>query len=180
MVKLGHGLSFSPAFHLRGRTGKDRGLLVGIENNEVRNHGRLGNVRILVVEDNADLWALTRYHLEKEGAQASRACNGRQAVDQVIHGHFRLVLMDIQMPEMDGLQATRELRALGFQEPILALTAHNQKRDFDLSFESGCDGHLVKPIGSSILIERIIAELQRKQAGDHKQNKTNLIAADLK
>lgn len=116
---------------------------------------RLENVKVLLAEDSEDNETLVRLYLEKEGAQITYAHNGLEALDFARKGEFDIVLMDIQMPLLDGLEATRQLRQRGFQRPILALTAHALKDDIEKSLKAGCDTHLSKPIQGESLIEEI-------------------------
>ncbi len=106
--------------------------------------------RILVVEDNPINRHLLRKLLEKRGLQVSLAENGEQGVQRVREELFDAVLMDIQMPVMDGLEATRIIRkeekSQGCRLPILAMTAHALSCDYEKSLEAGMDDHLTKPI----------------------------------
>src|SRR5207237_826275 len=80
------------------------------------------------------------------------AVNGRQAVDQVKAQEFDLVLMDMQMPEMDGYSATRTLRQLGYELPIIALTANAMAEDRVRCLDAGCTEYLSKPISRAQLL----------------------------
>jgi signal transduction histidine kinase/CheY-like chemotaxis protein len=111
--------------------------------------GRRG-LRILVTEDNAVNQTLAVILLEKEGHRVTVAGNGKEALAALDREPFDLVLMDVQMPEMDGLQATAELRrqerATGAHVPVIALTAHAMKGDQERCLAAGMDGYVTKPI----------------------------------
>ncbi|CAM2069420.1 Response regulator [Sulfidibacter corallicola] len=104
---------------------------------------------ILLVEDNAINRKLTTALLERMGYRADWAGNGLEALEAMQKRRYDLVLMDIQMPKMDGLQATREIRALGeqaHQPRIVALTANAMQKDREACLEAGMDDYLTKPI----------------------------------
>ena len=104
-------------------------------------------VRVLAVEDNAFNRSLLKKMLAALGVEkVGMAENGQEAVDALAGGErFDIVLMDIQMPVMDGLEATRAIRAMGHDVPIIALTAHVLEADQRKSREAGMNGHLPKP-----------------------------------
>jgi CheY-like chemotaxis protein len=107
-------------------------------------------LRILVAEDNPVNQRLVIRLLEKRGHRVVLAVDGRQAIEALTQGSFDLVLMDVQMPEMDGLDATaivrEEEQETGKHQPIIALTAHAMTGDRDRCLAAGMDGYLVKPI----------------------------------
>jgi PAS domain S-box-containing protein len=110
---------------------------------------RLG-MRILVAEDNLVNQRLIQHLLEKRGHQTTLASNGREALEKLETERFDLILMDVQMPELDGLEATRLIRErerdTGRHEWIVALTAYAVKGDEDRFLEAGMDAYLSKPI----------------------------------
>ncbi len=111
--------------------------------------------RILVVEDNAVNQKVARMMLEKLGMQVEVIGNGADAIPAVEHGSFDLVLMDCQMPVMDGYEATAAIRALGGRGrdiPIVALTAHAMAGDRARCLTAGMDDYLVKPLASDALV----------------------------
>lgn len=113
--------------------------------------------RILLAEDNLINQRVAIRLLEKAGHYVVLARNGREAVAAIENGAFDLVLMDIQMPEMDGFEATaairRRERGSGPRLPIVALTAHAMKGDAERCLAAGMDAHLVKPIHAEQLYE---------------------------
>jgi CheY-like chemotaxis protein len=106
---------------------------------------------ILLAEDAPDVQLLVGTVLSRMGAKVTVASNGREAVNGALSQNVDLVLMDVQMPELDGYGATRTLRQLGFDRPIIALTANALKEDFERSLAAGCNGHLTKPISIDAL-----------------------------
>lgn len=108
--------------------------------------------RILLVEDGETNRKLVSLVLTRAGAQVVSAENGRRGVELATHEPFDLILMDMQMPVMDGYAATHALRRDGLQTPIIALTAHAQQSDQDRCFASGCTGYLAKPVDPELLV----------------------------
>jgi PAS domain S-box-containing protein len=117
----------------------------------------LSGLKILVVEDSMDNQELIQIMLTKAGAKVAIAQNGRIAVNKAEAELFDVILMDMNMPEMDGFEATRLLRSQGYYRPILALTANAMSEDREHCLEAGCNAHLTKPIDRPQMI-RTIAE----------------------
>jgi signal transduction histidine kinase/ActR/RegA family two-component response regulator len=122
------------------------------------------SLRILLAEDNRVNQFLAVRLLEKAGHQVETASNGRAALAAIERDRFDLALMDLQMPEMDGLEATARIRAqergTGAHLPIIALTANAMVGDRERCLQAGMDGYLSKPIDSA----RLLAEIRRVQA----------------
>jgi PAS domain S-box-containing protein len=114
------------------------------------------SVRILLAEDNLVNQKLAKMMLTKAGYQVEIACNGREAVEKYSSspGDFDIIFMDIQMPEMDGMEATKEIRRRGYAAiPIIALTAHAMKGDREKCIEAGMDDHITKPVKRENIFE---------------------------
>jgi len=116
-------------------------------------------VRLLLVEDNAVNRELVRTMLEPFGVDVETANDGVAGVEAMRQGHFDLVLMDVQMPVMDGLTATREIRAMegarGAATPIVAMTANVLPEQIATCLAAGMDDHLGKPINPTKLLETV-------------------------
>ena len=110
--------------------------------------------KILVAEDNDSNFILMTYILKKF-YQFERAKNGQEAVDMVEKGEYDLVLMDIKMPIMDGLEATKKIKETHPSLPIIALTANAFDSDRQSAFDAGCDEFLSKPISSDLCLKTI-------------------------
>ena len=121
-------------------------------------NSELKGLRVLLAEDSADNRTLIECILGQRGAIIDSAENGLEAVKKALKEDYDLVLMDIQMPLYDGLQATKELREKGYQKPIVALTAHAMKEEREKTLSMGCNAHLTKPIEIPKLLN-IVAEL---------------------
>ena len=109
---------------------------------------------ILVAEDNDSNYILMTYILRRS-YQFLRAKNGQEAVEMVDKGGIDLVLMDIKMPVMDGLEATKAIKEKMPELPVIALTANAFDSDRQLALEVGCDDFLTKPISSAKCLETI-------------------------
>ncbi len=122
--------------------------------------------RILLAEDSPDNQVLISNFLRKLGAEVRIAEDGRKAVDLALAAAqsatpFDLVLMDMQMPELDGYEAARHLRAHGYQRPIIALTANAMGGDQQKCLDAGCNDYASKPIDRLRLVSQILEQLDR-------------------
>ena len=110
--------------------------------------------KILIAEDNDSNFVLMSYILKKH-YQFERAKNGQEAVEMVDKGQYDIVLMDIKMPIMDGLEATKAIREKHPDLPIVALTANAFDSDRQLAMDAGCNDFLSKPVSSEECLETI-------------------------
>lgn len=113
---------------------------------------QLEGLRVLLVEDSPDNQLLVERILKLAGASTVTAHNGQMGVEMALKNDFDVVLMDLQMPIMDGYMATHALRSAGFKTPIIALTAHAMKEERERALASGFDDHITKPIDPKMLV----------------------------
>jgi signal transduction histidine kinase/CheY-like chemotaxis protein/HPt (histidine-containing phosphotransfer) domain-containing protein len=115
----------------------------------------LGGTRVLVVDDGDTNRRLLKLLLERCGATVHVAENGQIGVDMAARKSYDAILLDMQMPVMDGYTAARKLRDTGYRGPVIALTAHAMKGDREKCEEAGCTGYLPKPIDADLLYEAL-------------------------
>ncbi len=115
----------------------------------------LKSYQILVVEDSIDNQLLIKVYLSAVGAKFIFCDDGEAAIEAVKQNHFDLIVMDVQLPKVDGYEATRAIRKMGFTMPIMALTAHALQEERQKSLDAGCDAHLTKPIAKHLFIREI-------------------------
>lgn len=118
---------------------------------------------ILIVDDEEDILQLLRYNLEKEGYAVQTASDGARAVEAAAAGPLDLILLDVMMPEMDGFEVCRRLRATALHAatPIMFLTARTGELDQILGLELGADDYVQKPISPRVLVARVKSVLRR-------------------
>ncbi len=132
----------------------------------LRKTDAIRGARVLLVEDNAINQLVARNFLELDGVVVDIANNGLIGVQKALTGQYALVLMDIQMPEMDGLEATRAIRATpGFETlPIVAMTANAMESDRQKSLEVGMNDHITKPIDKKLLTQTLLQWIKPRAA----------------
>ncbi|WP_373999122.1 MHYT domain-containing protein [Bdellovibrio bacteriovorus] len=156
--ELGKGSTF-----LLSITSEDEDHLQGIKEAEKKNAATPdpaivvdGHEKsILLAEDMPDNELLIRHFLKNSHFRVESAVNGYEVIDKAFQDNFDVILMDVQMPGLDGLEATRRLRAQGYKKPIIALTAHALPEEIDNSIAAGCDAHLTKPVNRAALLHKI-------------------------
>jgi len=125
-----------------------------------------GLPKILVVDDELDILELIRHTLAKEGFEVHVAANGAQAIDQTAEVNPEIILMDVMMPVMDGMEACRQLKENPETKniPVVFLTARSEEFAELAGFEAGADDYISKPIRPRVLLSRIKAILRRRNA----------------
>jgi two-component system cell cycle response regulator DivK len=123
------------------------------------------NEKILIVEDNPPNMRLMEMILRGKGYTLLKATDGEEALDVALRGQPDLIVMDVQLPKLNGLEATRRLRQIPVFShiPIIALTAYAMKGDKERIINAGCDAYLSKPINTRELPLVIAEVLQRRQ-----------------
>lgn len=122
-----------------------------------------GKIKILLVDDEEDILEFLGYNLRKEGFQVVKATNGIEAIEKAKKEKPHLIVMDVMMPEMDGITAVREIRSISNLDDtlIVFLTARSEDYSQIAGFEAGADDYVSKPIKIKVLISRIVALLRR-------------------
>lgn len=131
---------------------------------------------ILVVDDEADIRELIEYNLKREGYEVITAENGVEAIEQAKKHFPQLILLDIMMPEMDGIEACRNIRSLPeFKDTfIVFLTARSEEYSEVSGFNVGADDYIAKPIKPRILMSRISALLRRNKQDEERSERLEI------
>ena len=133
------------------------------------------DIKILVVDDEADIRKIVRLLLQKNDFTVLEAANGAQALEVVNETDVDLIIMDIMMPKMSGVEATAEIRKLS-TAPVLFLTAKSLDTDKELAYLSGGDDYLVKPFSASELVLRVESLLRRYMVYKGKKESEEIVS----
>ena len=117
--------------------------------------------KVLIIEDDIDLVSLLTIHLQDLRCEVEKANNGTQGYLKAKKGNFDLIILDIMLPDMGGLEVCSRLRALDIHTPIFMLTAKSEEFDKVLGLESGADDYLTKPFSIREFIARVKAIFRR-------------------
>jgi CheY-like chemotaxis protein len=116
---------------------------------------------LVAEDDEANFFYLNALLKQNTSAEIIHASNGKEAVDKFMkNSDIGLILMDIKMPVMDGLEATRQIKAIKRDVPVIAITAYAMAGDENIAIEAGCDGYLTKPINKKLLLEKIVEYIE--------------------
>ena len=135
-------------------------------------------MRILVVDDEKTLVKGMKFNLENEGYEVECAYDGAAALDLAREGRFDLIILDVMMPEMDGIEACMKIREFS-NVPIIMLTAKSEDADKLMGFESGADDYLTKPFNILELKARVRALLRRSGSAGQKQEAGQLTVGHI-
>lgn len=138
----------------------------------------MNNIRILLAEDDSNLGVLLKNYLIAKNYETMLFTNGSLALESFSTGSFDLCILDIMMPEMDGLTLAKEIRLLNPVAPIIFLTAKNQKEDIIDGFKSGADDYITKPFSMEELLYRIEAILRRTTKSTINKKKESYVIGD--
>jgi two-component system phosphate regulon response regulator PhoB len=128
----------------------------------------MSDISVLLVEDERDLLALLKYNLDREGYQVRTAETGEEALRQAREDPPDLILLDLMLPAMDGLEVCRTLRSreATAQVPVIMLTAKGEESDIVRGLEMGADDYITKPFSPRVLLARIAAVLRRAELAE--------------
>lgn len=115
----------------------------------------LSGLKVLLADDSPDNQLIVSFMLKSAGAEVAVVDNGQAALDQLREKKYDVVLMDLQMPVMDGFEALTRLRNQGNRTPVIALTAHTMSDERQKCLESGFTEHIAKPIDQTTLLEQL-------------------------
>jgi len=138
-----------------------------------------GSTRILLVDDEQSIQTLLSYPLRKDGYHVTSAVDGREALQRFEEGRFDLVILDLMLPKLDGVEVCRELRSRS-QVPIIMLTAKGSETDKVAGLEVGADDYITKPFSMREFRSRVKAALRRSRMGGEPLDEEPIDLGDLK
>ncbi|MDX2190692.1 MAG: response regulator transcription factor [Bacteroidota bacterium] len=137
--------------------------------------------KILIVDDEEDILELLEYNLEKEGYEVKTASNGKEALEEAKYFLPNLIILDIMMPVMDGIQTCKKIKEMPelFNTYVLFLTARNEEYSEVAAFDAGADDFIPKPIKPKALLSRI-ANILKREKKKKEEKVTTIFVGDLK
>jgi two-component system alkaline phosphatase synthesis response regulator PhoP len=139
------------------------------------------DIKILLVDDEQDILEIVGYNLSQEGYQIVTASNGKEAIAKAKKEHPQLIIMDVMMPEMDGMEACENIRKIPeLQDTIITfLTARSEDYSQVAGFDAGADDYIAKPIKPKVLISKVQALLRRLKGVEGVSNSTTLNVGNI-
>jgi DNA-binding response OmpR family regulator len=138
-----------------------------------------GSTRILLVDDEHSIQTLLSYPLRKDGYLVTSAQDGREALERFAEGRFDLVILDLMLPRLDGVEVCRELRSRS-QVPIIMLTAKGSETDKVAGLEGGADDYITKPFSMREFRSRVKAALRRSRMAGEPSNEESIEHGELR
>ena len=134
------------------------------------------DIKILLVDDEPDVIEIIRYNLDQEGYKLYTASNGKEAVEKAKKKLPHLIIMDVMMPKMDGIEACEQLRNdIRFNDTIIMfLTARGEDYSYVAAFDAGADDYVTKPIKPKIIVSKVKALLRRLKKEEQTQEKIQI------
>jgi CheY-like chemotaxis protein len=154
---LGKGSTFTLSIEIGDTNGAVRAQdeAASLDSSSPFRATRLDGIHVLLAEDHPEIAELISGFLSRAGATVKHVINGHQAVAAARSGSFDVILMDVQMPQLDGYAAAQTLRKEGVQIPIVALTAHAMVEEREKCLASGCNDFLTKPVDVNRLLATV-------------------------
>ena len=139
------------------------------------------DIKILLVDDEQDILEIVGYNLSQEGYQIVTASNGKEAIAKAKKEHPQLIIMDVMMPEMDGMEACENIRKIPeLQDTIITfLTARSEDYSQVAGFDAGADDYIAKPIKPKVLVSKVQALLRRLKGVEGVSNSTTLNVGNI-
>lgn len=139
------------------------------------------DIKILLVDDEQDILEIIGYNLSQEGYQIVTASNGKEAIAKAKKEHPQLIIMDVMMPEMDGMEACENIRKIPeLKETIITfLTARSEDYSQVAGFDAGADDYIAKPIKPKVLVSKVKALLRRLKVVDGVSSTTTLTLGNI-
>ena len=139
------------------------------------------DIKILLVDDEQDILEIVGYNLSQEGYQIVTASNGKEAITKAKKGHPHLIIMDVMMPEMDGMEACENIRKIPeLQDTIITfLTARSEDYSQVAGFDAGADDYIAKPIKPKVLVSKVQALLRRLKGVEGVSNSSTLNVGNI-
>ncbi|CCG52153.1 Two-component system response regulatory protein involved in phosphate regulation [Flavobacterium indicum GPTSA100-9 = DSM 17447] len=139
------------------------------------------DIKILLVDDEPDILEIVGYNLAQAGYQISTASNGKEAVKQAIKVKPHLIIMDVMMPEMDGMEACEQIREIPDLKDVIItfLTARNEDYSQVAGFEVGADDYIAKPIKPKLLVSKVKGLLRRLKEDEENTDSTSILVGNL-
>jgi len=174
-------LLFDIAMHLLGANGRETRSAAAQPSLSTERRPGIGGASVLLVEDNEENQLVAMEILRDAGCAVNVAADGKQALEKVQKTYYDIVLMDVQMPVMDGLAATREIRKLSLRAslPIIAMTANAMKEDRDRCLEAGMNDYITKPIDPEVLCDVVSKYYSREKSGPQPSAPPELSSGDF-